>query len=55
MRGIRPSGSEGGVALTAPSLPLPLRTMPLVDRDSATRQARRWDVRSDVGELSFGS
>lgn len=30
-------------------------TPPLVDRDSATRQARRLAVQSDVGERSSGS
>jgi hypothetical protein len=30
-------------------------TASLVNRDSAPRRAWRWDVQSDVGELSLGS
>jgi len=39
-------GETGGLSEELP-------TPPLVDRDSVTRRARRWDVQSDVGELSF--
>src|SRR5205809_415124 len=39
--------SEPGVESEKPP------TSPLVDRDSATRRARRLDVQSDVGELCF--
>jgi hypothetical protein len=51
MREIRPSGSEGGVALTAPSLPLSLRAAGRWLKDPHFDRAGALAARSGVRAL----